>query len=240
MGKLFRVFALKCFFIIIMIVVTVWTLLDNELTPFEVLIGEVSWIPVLLIDRRYFFLFALYSAFYLPHLIPYYFKSLNKAIVEFEASIYDPLLNAFGIDILPSGQIVFNGKIAGIMAFECTTIRFGALFLVFPLLGKDPWLRKIVGIVIGYILSIFFNVIRIASIIYVGFIMRNIDFAHSLLSPLLSFIAALVILEVLYKITPGAGERLDELIEDMLTCMRWESGGRGKARGLSAEGRQGV
>ena len=208
-----------------MTLITVWTLIDNELTPFEVLIGEISWVPILLLDKRYLFLFALYSAFYLPHLIPYYLKPLNDVIVSFEARIYDPLLNLLGIDILKNGLVIFHSRVAGEMAFECTTVRFGALFLVLPFLAKDPWIRKVAGAIVGYFLSIMFNVIRIASIVYLGFYLGNMDLAHSVLSPLLSFLAALVILEVLYKVTPEAGRELDELIDDMLVCLRWESGG---------------
>ncbi len=204
-----------------MVLVTLWTLMDNELTPFEVLIGELSWIPILLLDKHYLFLFVLYSAFYLPHLIPYYLKSLNQAVVTFEAKIYDPLLNLMGIDILSNGLVIFHNRVVGEMAFECTTIRFGALFLVLPFMANDPWFRKIIGALVGYTLSLIFNVVRIASIVYLGFYISDIDLAHSLLSPLLSFLAALAILEVLYKITPRAGEKLDELVEDMLACLRW-------------------
>jgi exosortase/archaeosortase family protein len=209
---------------VLLLLLTVHALLVHaeagELSPWEVVVLEVLWVPILLkapCDRRALLVvFAGYSGYFLPRLIPpQLFVDLVRPDILFNNVVLAPL-GVKLVEFKDKVVILFNGRPYAFYAVGCSTLRSGPFLALMPLAARGSWKRRLLAAVTGYALSFPFNALRVASIILVGEVFHLGPYAaHIVASPIMSLIVATIIMVVQELILPGY---LDQ-IADGVDCL---------------------
>jgi len=193
----------------------------GEVDPWEVVLLELLWVPVLLkapCDRRALLVvFAGYSGYFLPRLIPPdLFVALAGADIIFNNAVLQPL----GIRLeAVNGQIVIflRGEPYAYYAVGCSTLRSGPFLALMPLAARGSWRRRLLAAILGYALSFPFNALRIASIVLLDELVGLGPWAaHLLASPLMSLVVATIIMIVQELVLPGYLDQMADGVECLI------------------------
>jgi exosortase/archaeosortase family protein len=115
-------------------------------------------------------------------------------LLRFNAQATGFLANAIGISVEVSGNQVLSDTIAFQIVAECTSLAPFAIFVAAIIAYPATPLRKIQGILLGFVALSAVNLVRITSLLYIGTTFHEaLDVAH-----LLVWQSVMVIISVMF------------------------------------------
>lgn len=127
--------------------------------------GWLSYLPVLLFVGSFVVIIGMFYAVWFSN---YFSEHMNPRIAGFNAFFASKILNLFGQVTTNNGGIIYSSAYSISVAKGCDGIEAIAIFssalLAFPLV----WRKKIQGIVIGILLLVALNLVRIVSLFFIG------------------------------------------------------------------------
>ena len=201
--------------------------LAGELRPSEIVLIEISWIPILLLSkdlkreqrRALLVLFAAFSGYFLPRLL----ELLPWSILE-KLFIPDALFANFVSELLKvpvrivvsphyaSAFVIGYNLPAVAYLVGCSTLRSIPMLVALAIAVPGSWKRRVAAAIVGTALSYPANTLRVLSIIEFARIFNvDLEMSHILLSPVLTLLLVYSIMIIQDRILEG---KMTEYIEN--------------------------
>jgi archaeosortase A (PGF-CTERM-specific) len=129
---------------------------------------------------------------------------LKEWLIEMVAAQSTDLLHLFGLNATRSGSLILYNGIPVNIIFACTAIQSMVLFVgMIGALSQVSVKRKLLGLLVTVVPIYFLNLIRNAGVVFmVGSGMVPFDIAHNVIGKLGSLLALILLLFIVFKITP--------------------------------------
>jgi archaeosortase A (PGF-CTERM-specific) len=136
---------------------------------------------------------------------------LKDWLIETVAAQSTDLLHLFGVNASRMGSLIMYNNAPVTIIFACTAVQSMVLFIgMIGALPKVGVKRKALGLLVTVVPIYFLNLIRNAGVVFmVGSGMVSFDIAHNVIGKLGSLLALILLLFIVFKITP---ELFDEII----------------------------
>ena len=132
--------------------------------------------PVLFFVGGFFLLMILFYAFWTS---AYFISKINPYIETANASAANVLLNLLGQHTISNGDTISSNAFSIKVSRGCDAIEAMALFAAALLTFPMPWKNKMKGLLIGLLLLVVLNVVRIITLFVTGvYAPRAFDMMH--------------------------------------------------------------